>query len=376
MSDVILFDPRGVFSSLDHDLIHRHQEYIAAAREQSNGKLDRLVIFTKAPKTSFHIYSLGLVEIHGLSSNSIFRALIKKSTVKDLTLGDLNPAVITCSDPWLSFLCGWNYKKYLLKTGKNVRVQLQIHGDFFSKEWKNRGILPLVKSTLARKSLKKADQVRFVSVSMAQEASEKSLVVEDKVVVAPVPITLTETSFRPSQKLPHSIGFVGRIQKERGLVEFSKFAKRLLSIDPTISLIIVGDGQERRNFEGLLKKSIPENRIEFTGHLDSEDLELVWNKIGILVSTAPSESYGRALREALMHGVPVWSTRTRGLEDLILENPSANIRAIDFNCSDQALKEDLANLFSKERDISYRREYVTARAAIVTEIGDFWARLL
>ena len=376
MSDVILFDPRGVFSSLDHDLINRHQEYIAAAREQSNGELDRLVIFTKAPKPFSEIYSHGLVEIHGLSSIFIFRYLIKKSKVKDIIPGDLNPAVITCSDPWLSFLCGWRYKKYLFKTGKNVKVQLQIHGDFFTREWRSQGILPLVKSMLARKSLKKADQVRFVSFSMAQDAIEKRLVVVDKVVIAPVPITLTETNFTAPHKHPHSIGFVGRIQKERGLDEFSKFAKRLLSIDPEVSLIIVGDGRERKNFEDLLKKSIPSDRIEFTGYLESEDLELIWNKIGILVSTAPSESYGRALREALMHGVPVWSTRTRGLDDLILENPAANIGVIDFNCSDLELKEVFENLLSKKRDISYRREYMTARAAIVTEIGDFWARLI
>lgn len=375
MSDVILFDPRGVFSSLDLDLIHRHQEYIAAARDQSNGELDRLVIFTKAPKTCPRIYSEGLVEIHGLSTSSVFSALINKRG-KSLAVGYLDPAVITCSDPWFSFLCGWKYKKYLSKTSKIVSVQLQIHGDFFSNEWKSQGILSKVKSSLAKQSLKRADQVRFVSVSMAQEAIERQLVLEDKVVIAPVPITLMETNFTRAQRHPHTIGFVGRIQKERGLVEFSDFAKRLSSIDPEISFIVVGDGKERRNFEELLKKSIPGNRIEFTGHLNSVDLELVWNKIGILVSTAPSESYGRALREALMHGVPVWSTRTRGLEDLVLENPLANIRIIDFDCSDPQLKEDLELLFSKEGDISYRREYATARAAIVTEIGDFWARLL
>jgi glycosyltransferase involved in cell wall biosynthesis len=211
---------------------------------------------------------------------------------------------------------------------------------------------------------------------MAQEAIQKRWVGEEKVVIAPVPISLTETSSTAPQKHPRSIGFVGRIQKERGLIEFCKFAKRLFSIDPEVSLIIVGDGNERRNFENLIKKSIPEGRFEFTGHLESEDLELVWNKIGILVSTAPSESYGRALREALIHGVAVWSTRTRGLEDLILENPSANIRVIDFNRSDSELKEDLEHLLSQERDTSYRREYETTRAAMVAEIGDFWARLL
>jgi hypothetical protein len=110
--------------------------------------------------------------------------------------------VITSSDPWFSFLCGWNYRKYLSKTGKNVSVQLQIHGDFFSKEWKNQGILSLVKSMLARQSIKKAHQIRFVSVSMAREATKKRIVAEEKVVIAPVPITLTETSFIPPQMNP------------------------------------------------------------------------------------------------------------------------------------------------------------------------------
>jgi glycosyltransferase involved in cell wall biosynthesis len=376
MSDLILFDPRGVFSTLDHDLIKRHQEYIAAAKKQSNGQLDRLVIFTIAPKTCFRIYSQGLIEIHGLSSISFFSAMLKKNTAKEFTVGDLNPGVITCSDPWTSFLCGWNYKKYLFTIGKKVNIQLQIHGDFFSKKWKNQGILSLIKSMLAKHSIKKADQVRFVSISMAQEAIQKRLVDGEKVVIAPVPISLAETSSTPPQKHPRSIGFVGRIQKERGLVEFSNLAKRLFSSDPEVSLIIVGDGEERRNFEDLIKKSIPEGRFEFTGHLESEDLELVWNKIGILVSTAPSESYGRALREALIHGVAVWSTRTRGLDDLISENPWANIRVIDFNRSDSELMEDLEHLLSQERDTSYRRQYETARAAMITEIGDFWARLL
>ena len=376
MSDVILFDPRGVFSTLDHDLIERHQEYIVAARKQSNGKLDRLVIFTKAPKTCFRIYSQGLIEIHGLSSISFFSAILKKNSVKEFTFGDLNPAVITCSDPWTSFLCGWNYKKYLLTIGKKVNIQLQVHGDFFSKEWKTQGVLFLIKSILAKLSIKKADQVRFVSISMAQEAIQKRLLDGEKVVIAPVPITLKEKSVAPPQKLPRSIGFVGRMQKERGLFEFCKFAERLMSTDPEVRAIIVGDGKERRNFEELMKKSIPEGRFEFTGHLESVDLEQVWNKIGILVSTAPSESYGRALREALIHGVAVWSTRTRGLEDLILENPSANIRVIDFNRSDSELKVDLEHLLNQERNTSYRREYETARAVIVTEIGDFWARLL
>ncbi len=116
MSDVILFDPRGVFSSLDYDLIRRHQEYIAAARKQSNGELDRLVIFTKAPKTCPRIYSQGLIEIHGLSSTSFFSAILKKNTVKELTLGD--------------FAATFQTGKRLSKIGRPTKKNRRDLGDF------------------------------------------------------------------------------------------------------------------------------------------------------------------------------------------------------------------------------------------------------
>ena len=105
-------------------------------------------------------------------------------------------------------------------------------------------------------------------------------------------------------------------------------------------------------------------------------MENAWERIGILVSTAPSESYGRSLREALMHGVPVWSTDTRGLRDLIQEYPSGAIRKIVLDNSEAEIIEDLTYLFSQKRDFSYRYQYEITRASIVAEIGSFWARLL
>jgi glycosyltransferase involved in cell wall biosynthesis len=203
-----------------------------------------------------------------------------------------------------------------------------------------------------------------------------NLASHEKVVMAPVPITLIKRNGTFVTKLPKTIGFVGRIQPERGLEFFYDFAKMIFNIDPTIKFLIVGDGSSRKSFEELLEKSIPKNQIEFMGHLPLEELEKVWERIGVLVSTAPSESYGRALREALIHGVPVWSTDTRGLRDLIQEYPPGKIRKISLNNSEAKFNEDLTFLFSQERDFGYRHQYEIARASIVGEIGSFWARLL
>jgi len=375
MSDVLFFDPRGTFSALDRDLISRHKEYISAARVESSGVLNRLVVFTFVTGSSRQIYSDGLILIIGLNSLSWLCLSLGIEFKTWQVLPEIDPKVISCSDPWLSYLFGAIYQRQVSKKATPIRVQLQIHGDFFSKQWKS-GLKEVVKSRLARISISKADQIRCVSDSLRRELIELDFAPQEKVVVAPVPITLSNRVGTIPSNLPRTIGFVGRIQPERGLEIFCNLAKRIYMADPTIKLLIVGDGGSRKAFEELLEESFPKNQIEFTGQLSSEELEKAWERIGILVSTAPSESYGRTLREALMHGVPVWSTDTRGLRDLIQEYPSGAIRKIVLDNSEAKIIEDLTHLFSQKRDFGYRYQYEITRASIVAEIGSFWARLL
>jgi glycosyltransferase involved in cell wall biosynthesis len=42
-----------------------------------------------------------------------------------------------------------------------------------------------------------------------------------------------------------------------------------------------------------------------------------WARIDLILSLAPSESYGRAMREALLFGVPVLAIESSGVKELI-----------------------------------------------------------
>ena len=79
--------------------------------------------------------------------------------------------------------------------------------------------------------------------------------------------------------------------------------------------LIVGDGPMFDKF----KKSCPNG--EFLGSMSHYLVQKQWEKIAILLSTAPYESYGLAMREALLHRVPVVSRRNLGSMELNARYP-------------------------------------------------------
>jgi hypothetical protein len=65
-------------------------------------------------------------------------------------------------------------------------------------------------------------------------------------------------------------------------------------------VIIIGSGNQKSNFLARLKSIISTSRVIYLGQLSERELNNAWNKIGVLVSIAPVESYGRVMREALL----------------------------------------------------------------------------
>jgi phosphatidylinositol alpha 1,6-mannosyltransferase len=61
---------------------------------------------------------------------------------------------------------------------------------------------------------------------------------------------------------------------------------------------------------------------EFTGAVDSARLGEIWPRIKVLLSTAPHESYGLTLREALLHEVPVVAKKSAGAKELSSKFPN------------------------------------------------------
>jgi glycosyltransferase involved in cell wall biosynthesis len=124
-------------------------------------------------------------------------------------------------------------------------------------------------------------------------------------------------SQRSKANSPHlRLAFVGRIHRDRGTSQFVEILKHLQLLRREIEILVVGEGPEKDNFLNELSAIGPSIKVNHLGHLEGESYAMVWNRIDILLSTAPLESYGRTIREALVSGTPVLAIESSGVIEL------------------------------------------------------------
>jgi glycosyltransferase involved in cell wall biosynthesis len=145
---------------------------------------------------------------------------------------------------------------------------------------------------------------------------------------------------------PGNLGFVGRIQDDRGLSLFIELISKLASIEEEFSVVIAGDGDKRVELLTSLEAIIGKSRIIFFGHVSQHEMVKVWDQVGVLVSTAPLESFGRTLREALVHGVPVWAVLSSGVRDLMKQVKENEVQIMDLTFTSEHLFQDFNSLLN------------------------------
>lgn len=228
---------------------------------------------------------------------------------------DNSVRVLVAGDPWESALLAYLLKSTLFHS---ARVQVQIHGDIGNNDWIFLTYRNFLRSVMARFTLRFADQLRTVGRIQTENLISKYALQKLKCRV--VPVTSLFSSSTSSSDVRESttaaIGFVGRLQSDRGIEEFLDLVAKLRSQNLMFSVVVAGDGPERKNFEFKLGNVLPPENIKFLGNLNQAEMGRAWSQIGILVSTAPTESYGRAIREALALGIPVWAIPSSGVSDL------------------------------------------------------------
>jgi len=371
-SCVVILDPRGVILSGGADVIERHNSYALNLSKGNPKNKISLVILTAASSPVKIQKSSGLY-LEVISKPTFNSIKFAKAALKKIRSENLDVKLLVAGDPWESF-----WSAYLLNklSSKKVSIQIQLHGDIANPAWKKISLQNRLRFNLAKFSMSKANGIRAVSNSQALKVARIFKIKKAQISVIPVPINNIRLTSTISSKRPKTIGLIGRIHNDRGIYNFIKLIKSLTVVRDDFNVVIAGGGPDESRFLEEIKELLPKSKIRFLGHLTEKELKKVWKGIGVLVSTAPAESYGRVMREALVAGVPVWAMKSSGVEDLISQAGKDAVKILDLSKSDHELSVELDKLLKSKVSLSFKKQFIKDNSTYAQLLAKSWVDLI
>jgi glycosyltransferase involved in cell wall biosynthesis len=254
----------------------------------------------------------GTLFIHAVApvkSSKLF-ALLRRA--KQL-VQDEHIEIVSAQDP---FEYGW--VAMLAVRGTPAKLHIQVHTDVFSP-WFTKGNLTYVsrmhmpfinriRQNIADKVLPNAAGIRVVSERIANSLIKRY----GNHIVTPVVIPIAVTEHIP-QKVPlpwHTFTFVlltvSRLEPEKRIEDILQALAKIHSRYPSVGLVIVGEGSERRKLERLVKKLRLEENVMFLGNrLDAIGL---MQSAHAYIQASGYEGYSRTLIEAALARIPIITT--------------------------------------------------------------------
>lgn len=257
-------------------------------------RLDSSVIF------QFHYWSSAPLDfpvnfdvVYHKKSNIIFSFWEISHNLKE-TIKNSDQIGIVVGDNYFSF---W-LAEFLKFKNRNIKIQGSFHGSISATETKSK-IKRVFKRLLIYLSVRKLNQIRVVNEQQFDEIKKISKKHKKyDIRILPIPVQIPEISQNFEMQ---SLGFVGRFHTERGLIEWTEIAKLSYESNLINKIVIVGEGAESSTFLRQLA-SIDGLSILKLGFVPNSEMSSVYSEIRVLLSTAQTETYGLALREAIAAG--------------------------------------------------------------------------
>lgn len=150
----------------------------------------------------------------------------------------------------------------------------------------------------------------------------------------------------PFDERDEVIGFVGRIDEEKGIHELAAVAKRL---PDGVTFRFVGDGPLYGWLEDELAEEIEAGEVELAGWVDHDQVSVELNRMKLLVMPShPTEGLPTTILESMACGTPVYATPVAGVPDVVKEGETGflmerrNVERIVADVADIASNDDSA----------------------------------
>ena len=365
---VLILDPRGNIEVGGKDVIARHEIYAKEMRRQ--GKTSNLELKVFSAAVSAKSTSKGKNErVITISTPTFNSYMFARKVHKFIKLNNLDVKLLVAGDPWESYWSAYFLNRFL---NKKIPIQIQVHGDIADPRWRRINLRNRIRYSFAKLSLPKASSIRAVTKYQAENLVNAFGIKREKIVVVPVPITVASKSIALKSERPKTIGLIGRIHQDRGIWEFIRLIRILNSSSKDLKVVVIGDGPSKDKFLFELGSVIPKNRIIYLGQIPESELLKAWKKIGVLVSMAPVESYGRVMRESLIAGVPVWATASVGVKDLMDNCKKGEVKLLDLSKSDASLGKDFKTLLKTKVSSDFSKKFIKENNTFAAKLANSW----
>jgi glycosyltransferase involved in cell wall biosynthesis len=288
--------------------------------------------------------------------------------------------VIATQDPFLTGLTG-----YLLRRRWGVGLNVQLFSSFFDNpHWLSERPVNRVLHLLGKSLVRAADTVRVESPVEKQHLIDLGVAAE-RVWVIPLlynfqrfaQIDGSDVRSRYLVGPYHELVlFVGRLAAEKDLPTLLHAVPDLARTRPGVRVVIIGQGREQARLRQMAEALHLGDRVVFAGSVPGNALPAYFHACDVVVLPSIYEGIPTVLVEAAASGRPVVSTRTRNVEDVVIDGHTGRLVPVgDPRAMAAALALVLADPVHAAQMGQAGREHVQARFSpqkVVLDLLAMW----
>ncbi len=115
------------------------------------------------------------------------------------------------------------------------------------------------------------------------------------------------------------VGYIGRLSKEKGILNFVEALTKLIKIDPNFEFLIGGDGELFNELEIYIRKNKLDEHVTLEGWISHDNLPMYLNELKLLVLPSFTEGLPNIMLETIACGTPILASSVGAIPDFIID---------------------------------------------------------